>query len=465
MRRLGLQHAGPDSVRAFFFAILAGLCTQALPTAAHAAPVSVDRLGERYPLAAVPSFSVVAGDGRFVLGFAKNGGTDLSVMTFGDGRPAETARVHVSFPIADGAVGHSGRTLIAVGAAADATGIAFVDLASGTVMERALAVTFTNPLVAVDDTGTIHIADKGFGRIAVFDAAAQGHTSAPAVPIRSLYFDSAFGVGSLFVTAGGEYAFVGDRASPRLSVIDATGRVRDTLSIDSESKSSRPPVPATISFHDGSDGVPVAASLLLADYNTESLQMIDFEPVLLTMSVTATSSIAIPIRPNTFVKAAPIAGARLSPVLLGASPDEGTIVVGNRFSTRLLFFSRRGRLLERTGSAELDDPPSALLVSASGGKVVVLHPDAPFLTALDLSGPDGTAGSGFSKLDPGGADDVREMQRLLGKLGYPVGAVDGYLGPRTVQSLEAVKRRSGETLDIADPAEAVKTLRRVRSKF
>ena len=461
MRRLGIS----NGVSMFLAAVLTGLWTQALPIAARAAPVSVDRLGERYPLEAIPSFSVVAGEGRFVLGFPKNGGTDLSVMTFGDGRPAETARAHVSFPIADGAVGHSGQTLIAVGAAAGATGMASVDLASGTVTERTLAVTFTNPLVAVDDAGTIRIADKGFGRIAVFDATAPGQASTPAALLRTLYFDSAFGVGSLFVTAGGEYAFVGDRASPRLSVIDATGRVRDTLSIGSESKSARPPVPATISFHDGSNGVPVAASLLLADYNTETLQMIDFEPVLLTMSVTATSSIAIPIRPNTFVKAAPIAGARLSPVLLGASPDEGTIAVGNRFSTRLLFFSRKGRLLERTGSAELDDPPSALLVSASGRNVVVLHPGASFLTALDLGGPDGTAESGFSKLDPGGAEDVREMQRLLGKLGYPVGAVDGYLGPRTVQSLDAVRRRSGEALDIADPAEAVKTLRHMRSKF
>jgi N-acetylmuramoyl-L-alanine amidase len=58
-------------------------------------------------------------------------------------------------------------------------------------------------------------------------------------------------------------------------------------------------------------------------------------------------------------------------------------------------------------------------------------------------------------------DDVDELQRLLGALGFDAGRVDGILGPRTAEALEAFQRNSGLTIDGICGPDTVDALRRV----
>jgi peptidoglycan hydrolase-like protein with peptidoglycan-binding domain len=55
-----------------------------------------------------------------------------------------------------------------------------------------------------------------------------------------------------------------------------------------------------------------------------------------------------------------------------------------------------------------------------------------------------------------------EIQKLLDELGYPIGAVDGFVGPRTMQSLDALQHKTGRRIDLAEPTVAVEVLRSLR---
>jgi N-acetylmuramoyl-L-alanine amidase len=58
-------------------------------------------------------------------------------------------------------------------------------------------------------------------------------------------------------------------------------------------------------------------------------------------------------------------------------------------------------------------------------------------------------------------DDVAELQRRLGHLGFDAGRVDGIFGPRTVAALEEFQRNAGLTIDGICGPDTVATLRRV----
>lgn len=458
---MGLDPMRMPRFRAIGIAMAMALLAPAAPHA-RAAGLDLDHTGRRLELEGVPSFMASMGDERFVFGFPENDATRLSVIDLGADPPAEVARSSLRFPVLDGQVDFSGQRLVAVGNADGRSWIASLDPTSGGGgVEQRLPMTLANPLVAVDAAGVARVADAGLGRVFTLDGDLFRDARDEARVARTQFFDSAGGVGSLHVTADGQFTFVGDHASTRLSILDASGRVLDTLGKPATSNRGRVAGQATVSFHDGSQGVSAPASLLMADYASETLRVIDFEPILGALSVTATAPIGLPIQPGSVVATDPVGATPLSPILLGASADEGTIAVGNLFSTAVLFFSRTGSVLERIGSATTPRPPAGILVSRTGKTIVVSYPDASFVTIFSLSGPETTA-EGGSRLVPGGSRAVRDIQKALDELGYPIGVVDGYAGPRTMQSLDALREKTGRGIDLAKPAEALETLRSLR---
>jgi N-acetylmuramoyl-L-alanine amidase len=61
-------------------------------------------------------------------------------------------------------------------------------------------------------------------------------------------------------------------------------------------------------------------------------------------------------------------------------------------------------------------------------------------------------------------DDVAELQRLLGRLGFDPGRVDGIFGPATAVALAEFQRNVGLTADGVCGAETIRALRRVGSR-
>lgn len=59
-------------------------------------------------------------------------------------------------------------------------------------------------------------------------------------------------------------------------------------------------------------------------------------------------------------------------------------------------------------------------------------------------------------------DDVAELQRLLGDLGFDAGRVDGILGPRTAAATSEFQRNAGLTTDGICGPETIEALRRYR---
>lgn len=446
--------------RLWAIGIMLGTALSTPPLApAEAAGISLETAGRRLDLQGVPLFMAGMRNERFVLGFGDGDATQLSVVDLETDPSTEVARLRLSFSIADGQIDFSGRRLVAVGNKDGKTWIACVELVpEGRIVERPLPLTLAHPLVAVDAAGIAKLADAGLGRIFTLNRSLFDDDASDVGVSTTQFFDSAGGIGSLHVSADGQFGFVGDRASTRLSILDASGRVRDTLSGPTASNPGHVAGPATISFHDGSQGVSAPVSLLMADYASETLRIVDFEPVLQVLSVTASASVALPIKPGSILATGPAGSAPVSAILLGASADEGTIAVGNLFSTTVLFFSRTGSVLSRIGSATTARLPGRLLVSKAGKTVIVSYPDEPFVTAVRLGEPE-TSVHESARLDPGGSREVREIQKVLDKLGYPIGVVDGYAGPRTMQSLDAFRDRTGREIDLAKPVEALETLR------
>lgn len=61
-------------------------------------------------------------------------------------------------------------------------------------------------------------------------------------------------------------------------------------------------------------------------------------------------------------------------------------------------------------------------------------------------------------------DDVAELQRRLGILGFDGGRVDGIFGPRTAAALEEFQRNAGLTIDVICGPDTIAALRRLASR-
>ena len=222
-------------------------------------------------------------------------------------------------------------------------------------------------------------------------------------------------------------------------------------------------------------------AVLAADYPSGTLHLLQFDARFGSLSVSASASIEVPIRPGSVIESDPATGFGLSPVLLAADARLERIVVGNRFSTRLVIFRRSGRLLERAGQLELDGPPLDLSVSPDGRQAAVLAGDGKSVALLDLFrsmggessgdgalaiGESGTVGvtAASGELSPGGREAIRKVQRVLGELGYPIGVIDGYAGQRTQDALRAAEAQSGMQLDMSDINATVETLESLKSR-
>jgi hypothetical protein len=127
-----------------------------------------------------------------------------------------------------------------------------------------------------------------------------------------------------------------------------------------------------------------------------------------------------------------------SPLMLSSDINQRTIIVGHHSSDRALAFSRIGNSLERRNIIFLENTPIDIDMSPNGNILVILNSGRNSLKIIPNPTEfttETTAGVGSKQ--------IREVQRALSRLGYPVGVVDGFEGPDTRRALMIFQKDKG----------------------
>jgi hypothetical protein len=252
------------------------------------------------------------------------------------------------------------------------------------------------------------------------------------------------------VSLDGRFIIVSHAYNAKLTLLDrATGEVVDSY----DAKGGRSPLSLAVarSVKGGPD--EAVTSVLIASCDSNDLALAEVNPHFHAFDRTSTAKLSF-------------GGKALqtgfgSPLLVAASNNLETIVVGSRTDTLLEVLQRVSSLvgvtrgatlggksagLERNNIVRLNDRPAGVAVSPDGEVVAVLH--ASGQTVQIVQNP--IAWSGQTGI-AGGSDHIREVQRLLGSLGYPIGTVDGLEGQQTQDAIKAFKEstklRRDSTID------------------
>jgi peptidoglycan hydrolase-like protein with peptidoglycan-binding domain len=191
-------------------------------------------------------------------------------------------------------------------------------------------------------------------------------------------------------------------------------------------------------------------SVLVGDLDGDRLLVYDVDPDSETLRLGGTAKLGLRDLPSQWSGE----GQIRSPLVLSADREQRVIAVGRRDGTRVVVFSRFGSALERQNIVELADPISDMDVSPDGNLLAILNSAKTSLTVIRNPG-EWAAEQGIVA----GFDEIREAQRLLSELQYPIGVVDGLDGPKTRRAVSIFQETVGLT-----PRGAVdeRTLQRIR---
>ena len=140
--------------------------------------------------------------------------------------------------------------------------------------------------------------------------------------------------------------------------------------------------------------------------------------------------------------------------LLDTSCNRKTIWLGNRHSTEIEQFALNSQLqsFEKVGEIELLEAPTSLAVSVSGRNAFTISNGARTITKFKT-------GDG----EVIGTEEGRTLQRLLTERGYPVGAIDGQIGVKTMRAAQRFEEQNGIKLNInRDLEEAIKKIESIQ---
>jgi hypothetical protein len=194
------------------------------------------------------------------------------------------------------------------------------------------------------------------------------------------------------------------------------------------------------------------ASFLVASSLLGQLSLIEYDPNFRTLNVLAIAPGVISPRnaAETFRGTSVI-----RPVgLIGSSCDQSVIWLGQRNSRTITQFARGPGFtaLDLIGTIDLPFVPTALSVSETGDYAVAISETDWSIARYDREPEAGSTGVL-------GTAAVRELQRMLTGSGYPVGVIDGMMGPQTRRAIEEyAKSRKIDLPDLNDPMAVLETL-------
>lgn len=143
-----------------------------------------------------------------------------------------------------------------------------------------------------------------------------------------------------------------------------------------------------------------------------------------------------------------------SRLLVAANTEQDVILVGSEASTEVFVYSRSIRSLEVQNTLKLPFRPSALGVSPKGD--IAAFVDASSGRLVLQAHPAQRAGLESANSE---TERVREVQRRLAELGYPVGLVDGLHGTQTRVAIAHFQQQQGLQVTGAVDEELLTALR------
>ena len=185
-----------------------------------------------------------------------------------------------------------------------------------------------------------------------------------------------------------------------------------------------------------------SASFLVADMSRNVLSLVDFDEGFQSLDVL--SFVEFDLAPTRAILGR-LEGTNMREPsgLVSAACDQSVIFVGSKTSTEVAQFARNDALntLERVGTLRLPGRPSDLAVAASGDFAVAVSAENRAIIRF------GNAADGGTGTRIIGNADVRELQRTLTEIGFPVGSIDGIIGEKTLWALDLAERRLGVDLN------------------
>jgi hypothetical protein len=202
------------------------------------------------------------------------------------------------------------------------------------------------------------------------------------------------------------------------------------------------------------------AAFLVAD-GKSSLSLIDFDPTFQGFDIQT----VVEARPRTLDNLSDEGHYTTSffkpTTLVASSCDQSVIWLGNRYSNEIVQYARNPITsnLEKVGSISLPSMPYDFVLSGDGHEGFAIFRREGQIARFDRN----ISPIEASKSRVIGDDRVREIQRLLSSKGYPVGSIDGLMGPSTTRAISAVERQLGVTIDKKTDVGA--TLQSLQSTF
>ena len=181
------------------------------------------------------------------------------------------------------------------------------------------------------------------------------------------------------------------------------------------------------------------AAFLLSSEAGSSLYLALYDPDFNSLDIVSRSEFALPMlpaAPGTYYQGT---GIPTPNSLLASSCDLGVVWIGNRNSREIEQFAVNPQLmtLEKVGEIALSAAPDGLSMTDAGRAAFAISSGARSITRYHSAGADVI-----------GTDAARNLQRLLTERDYPVGAIDGQIGKKTLSALERFEKQNGITVDI-----------------
>ncbi len=345
------------------------------------------------------------------------------------------------YVVADAAVDAGARYAFFAGAdpAADGTGVLVrLDLASGALATIALYEPLDRPSISVDGAGRVFVADRSSGIVMgfegeFFEKAAGGLRLDRKEFPQNVYLPSG-AVGHLDAIPNENVIFVAVPDQQVLLAVDTlNGEALDAFSLLRGKGSQTLPAQTVVARADGSR--VIAASILLGFDSEEALMVVDYDADFRKLYFVGTASFSLRI--DEHIKGIETERLADNPLLIASDAEQNTIIFGSRYSKQLAFLRRDGHVLERGDVIEMETQPIDIDVSPDGRYAVVVNADGTFAV---LRQPEAGAETPAALQ---GSETMREVQRALSALGFPVGVVDGMPGPRTRRALTVFQKTMG----------------------
>ena len=309
---------------------------------------------------------------------------------------------------------------------------------------------FRVPSVAASLKGDAFIGDLESRTITVVESelfeGLVGDTTTREEFDRNIYLEQA-SAAEVGVSTNGEFILASDATGGQISLIDTwISEVVDTIGpgaghSDPLTMVVAPPAPDTAAAETFVAIVGAWEDLLLVARIDRQFQSFD---------KVASASLGL--------GAAPQGGP--SPVLVSAGDGLETIVVGHQGSRKAVVFRRVGRTLERRDMVTLKRRPDEIVVSPNGRMIAFLNIEAGALRVID------NPVEWFDRIGKrSGSPRVREAQKSLSALHYPVGVVDGIDGPSTRRAVRAFQMSAGLPVTGTVDRATVKEIQEVASEL